>query len=59
MLMDTEKEREIGLGTMYKYESMSEGQCTISKEFADQLKVEVGDVMYVQMYMYQNLYALI
>jgi len=59
MLMDTEKEREIGLGTMYKYEAMSEGQCTISKEFADQLKVEVGDVMYVQMYMYQNLYALI
>ena len=52
MLMDTEREREIGLGSMYKFDAMSEGQCLVSQEFANQLKIKKGDIMYVQMYMY-------
>lgn len=52
MLMDTEKEREIGLGTAYKLDEMNEGECLISQDIADNLALEEGDIMYLSLQMY-------
>lgn len=38
---------------------MKEGQCLINEQMAESLKVEVGDVIYTRLDMYQNLVALI
>ena len=52
MLMDTEKELEIGLGTAYKLDEMNERECLISQDIADNLALEEGDIMYLSLQMY-------
>ena len=59
MLMDTDKERSIGLGTSYKQDQMKEGECMISKDIAKNLALQEGDIMYLSLQMYQNLVSLI
>ena len=34
ILMDTEREREIGLGTQYDYPALKDGECLISDSLA-------------------------
>ena len=59
MLMDTDRERDINLGALYKEDAMTEGQCWIPKFLADEMKVQEGDIVYNKMDTYQNLLALI
>lgn len=59
MLLDTDIERNIGLGTKYEFSAMEEGQCLINEGLAQQMKVEKDDIIYQKIDMYQNLIALI
>lgn len=59
LLMDTQREKDIGLASSYQYDAMTEGQCLISQSYADTLEVEVGDVIYLNLPIYENLKALI
>ena len=52
MLMDTDREREIGLGTRYKFDAMSEGQCLVSTDLAEMLELEENDLMYMSLSMF-------
>ena len=46
MLMDTQREADIGLASRYKFEPLKDGECFIDKKMANGLQVEVGDVIY-------------
>jgi len=59
MFMDTQLEKDIKLGSKYKYPSMTEGQCMINTYMANQMKVNETDLVYVQFDAYQNLIAVI
>ena len=59
MYFDTQKERDIELGSRYKFDPMTEGKCYISDQMASQLGVEEGDFIYTKIDMYQNLIAII
>ena len=59
MFMDTQLERDIDLGSRYKFEPMKEGECLINEQMAESLKVLEGDIIYTKIDMYQNLVALI
>lgn len=56
--MDTELEREFDIGSRdYKYDTMNEGECFVMKEVADRLMLDVGDVLYQKVYLWENLVA--
>ena len=55
LFMDTEKERQLKIGTKYKFDKLKEGECIIHEEMADQLRVEVGDIVFMQMSIRNNL----
>lgn len=59
MLIDTEQEKSINLGTRYKFPPLEEGQCFINEDQAMIMKVKKGDYIYHSIGMYQNLVALI
>ena len=59
MLMDTDREKEIGLGASYPFEKLQTGECFINAQMASTLKVQTGDVIYNQLNLYQNLMAMI
>ena len=42
MLWDTDREREINLGTAYPYEPMEKGECILPYTFAN--RASVGDL---------------
>ena len=51
-LMDSDREKEIGVGKLWPYDKMERTQCTISDRMAEQLDVGVGDIMYIKLDMY-------
>lgn len=59
MFLDTLIERKIDLGSRYKFDPMTQGECLINEQMAESLKVEEGDIIYSKMDIYQNLVALI
>ena len=59
MLIDTDLERKINLGKKYPYDEIDDGYCIISEQFAKSLDVEIDDIIYLQIDMFQNLIALI
>jgi hypothetical protein len=59
MLMDTEKERTINLGSRYTFPPLDEGECFINEDQAMIMKVKEGDYIYHSLNMYQNLVGLI
>ena len=59
MFMDTQRERDIDLGSMYQFDPMNEGECLISQHMADNLGVHEGDVVYSSIDMYNNLVGMI
>jgi len=59
MFIDTQVEKDIELGSRYKFDPMSEAQCLVNQQMADSLNLEEGFIMYVKVDMYQNLIALI
>ena len=46
MLIDTQRESDIGLASRYKHAPMKDGECFIDQAMAKALKVEEGDVIY-------------
>jgi len=59
MFLDTQRERDIDLGRRYQFKPLNEGECIIHEQLAESLMVDEGDVVYLQINMYQNLVALI
>jgi len=59
MFMDTQRERDIDLGSSYQWDPMGEGRCMIEESMAETLGVQEEDLIYVKLDMYQNLIALI
>ena len=59
MLLDTDIERSINLGTRYQFAAMNEGECLINVGLAQRMNVEKDDIIYHKINMYQNLIALI
>ena len=57
IMLDTEREKEIGLGPEYPYDALADGECIISSEFSD--KVEIGDWVKIQFDMRYLMQALI
>ena len=52
ILLDTEREKEIGLGPEYPFEALSDGECIISSEFANRVDLNqwvsiTGDMRYL------------
>ncbi len=48
-IINTEQERKISLGKAYNYDKLGEGECNILKSLADQVGVNEGDNIYLQM----------
>lgn len=46
MFIDTQMERDIDLGSKYKFDPMTEGQCLINNYQAASLQIEQGDILY-------------
>lgn len=59
MLMDTEKERAINLGSRYTFPPLEEGECFINEDQAMLMNVAEGGYIYHSVNMYQNFVALI
>ena len=59
MLIDTDREKEIGLGASYNFAKLDVGECFINNQMAESLKVTTGDVIYNQLNLYANLMAMI
>ena len=61
MLMDTQRERDIDLGSKYQMRPMWQGECLISESMATQLGqvTDKGTVIYLKLSIKQNLNALI
>ena len=57
--MDTQREKDIDLGSKYEFSPMTQGQCFVNEEQADSLGVKEGGIIYIKMEMYNNLIALI
>ena len=47
MLLDTELERKIGLGTQYPFGPQSQGNCLVSKEFKKTVGAELNKPIYL------------
>ena len=43
VFIDTEREKEIGLGPDWPFEPMGESECIINKEIANNYDIKVGD----------------
>jgi hypothetical protein len=52
MFFDTLIERKIDLGSRYKFDPMSQGECLINEQMAESLMVEKGDIIYTKMDIY-------
>ena len=56
ILIDTEREKEIGLGTDWPYKPLGPGQCIISRAFADTIyddyAVGIGDKLNLNVLIY-------
>ena len=59
ILMDTEMEREIGLGNQYNYPALKDGECLISDGLAQTLEVKEGDYIYHSIKVAQNIKQLV
>ena len=59
MLIDTDLERKIGLGTRYPFESLGRGECMMHERMATALRLKEGDIFYLQVDMYQNFIDLV
>ena len=46
MAMDTEREKEIGLGPKWPHAPLGEGECLASKEFGSKYNVNMNDKIY-------------
>ena len=51
MLMDTDLERKIGLGTSYPFGPLGEGECVISVEEKKVLSIELGSTISMEIHM--------
>lgn len=49
MLMDTQREKDIYLGTEYPYDTLSSGQCLISSDMEDLMNISENQA--IQLYM--------
>ena len=56
-MLDTERELEIGLGPEYPFNALADGECIVSSEFSD--KVKIGDWVNIQFEMNYLMEALI
>lgn len=59
MLLDTDRERQIGLGSRYPHKAMKEGECMLNEMMASKLNVAEGDIMFVRMSLWQDLVAIV
>ena len=41
--IDTDKEKQIGVGTSWPFEKLAPNECLISNQFQKQYKINVGD----------------
>lgn len=46
--IDTQREKNIGLGRDYPFEPLLENECLISTKMANQLRIEKGDTILLQ-----------
>ena len=51
-LIDTLQEREIGVGTKYKYDPIPEGHCIINNQFSEDIQLGEGDLLYQKLDIY-------
>ena len=49
LLMDTEREKQIGLGPNYPFEKLAAGECIISTIMGDEFGIEAGDHIKISM----------
>ena len=47
MFFDTLREREINLGTQYKFDPLEDGECNINEKQKTTLMIEEGDFVYM------------
>ena len=59
MLIDTQRESDIGLASRYKYPPMKDGECFVDQQMARNLMVEEGDVIFHRFDVKQNIIALV
>ena len=45
--IDTDKEKQIGIGSAWPFEKLKPNECLISNQFQKQHKVNVGDTVFV------------
>ena len=55
VFIDTEREKEIGLGPDWPFEPMKETECIINKEIANKYDIKVGDEITPHLY---SIYAI-
>ena len=48
MFFDTDREREIDLGTRYEEAAMNEAECLINQDMATQLDMSTGDYLFMK-----------
>lgn len=58
-MIDTDREKDIGLGTTYNFSAMGEGRCLVNYQMAETLQVRENDIVYMRLNMYQNLLTLV
>lgn len=58
-LIDTQREKDISVGTKYPFEPMKSKECTISSQLASRIHVKKGDIMFVGVDVYHLMMALI
>ena len=50
MTMDTEREKEIGLGTLYPYGKLAPGECIINSFWHEEYGLGIGDQVQISLY---------
>ena len=56
--MNTDKERKIGIGTNYTFDTLNYGECNINTAYQSFINVTEGDIIYIDIYLvelYNNL----
>ena len=59
MAMDTDREKEIGLGPKWPYFPLKDGECMASTTFSQEYEVNEGDVIYFRLTIHKFLQTLI
>ena len=52
MAMDTQREKDIGLGPDWPYGVLNEGECIAASTFGDDYEIKDGDTIYFQINLY-------